>query len=254
MIFSWLKRRPTSVSVMKRALIMKHVMVKAFAIPPGEIKATWTPQETAQFDELLKPVVAKLREARIWSEAEEDEREFLQAGIDEVTPQQIIDASWLAESICCLLWAVQLVPEIPPYDEEANPDLVKVLPAKEIKELVWKVRFRPRDEIKKQREVAELWHWRARKRRLQEEDRWSGIHDGMAIEQIIESAASKGAAEGTLPEPIGSDFPAFGKPYRDVSSEEFGKLTSIAMERHKALNWLCGYSPTGKWSDTPTGT
>ena len=76
MIFSWLKRRPTSVSAMKRALIMKHVLVKAFAIPPAEIKANWTPEETAQFDELLKPVGAKLKEARIWTEAEEGEKEF----------------------------------------------------------------------------------------------------------------------------------------------------------------------------------
>jgi hypothetical protein len=210
MIFSWLKRKPTSVSVMKRALILKHVLVKAFAIPPAEIRAKWTVQEMAQFGELLKPVVSTLKEARIWSEAEQGEREFLQAGIDQVTPQQIIDASWLAESICCLSWAVQLVPEIPAYDEEANPDLVNAIPAKTaVKELIWKVRFRPREEIKKQREVAELWHWRARTRRLQEEGQLSGIYNGMTIEQVIESSALKGAAEGILPDPIGSDFSAW---------------------------------------------
>ena len=239
---------------MKRALILKHVLVKAFAIPPPEIRATWGANEESEFNEQLKHVIAKLKEAHIWSAAEEGEKEFLQAGIDQITPQQIIDASWLAESICCLLWAVQLVPEIPPYDEEANPDLVKVLPAKAAKDLIWKVRFRPHEEIKKQRELAELWHWRARTRRLQDEGRLTGIDDGMTIEQVIERSVSKGASEGILRDPIGSDLRAFGKPYREASSEEFTKLTSIAQERHKAFNWLCGYSPTGKWSDTPTDT
>jgi hypothetical protein len=77
---------------------------------------------------------------------------------------------------------------------------------------------------------------------------------GYTIDQVIEVTATKAAERGDLPYPIGSDFPAMGKPYRDLSSEEFAMLTSIAQERHKALNWLCGFSPSGRWADTPTGT
>jgi hypothetical protein len=74
------------------------------------------------------------------------------------------------------------------------------------------------------------------------------------IEKVIELTASKSAENGDLPRPIGSDFPAMGKPYRDLSPEEFAILTSIAQERHKALNWLCGFSSSGLWADTPTST
>jgi len=80
------------------------------------------------------------------------------------------------------------------------------------------------------------------------------LPDGYTIEQVIELAALKGAEDEDLPRPIGSDFPAKGKPYRDLSFEEFGILTSIAQERHKALNWLCGFSSSGRWADTPTDT
>jgi len=26
------------------------------------------------------------------------------------------------------------------------------------------------------------------------------------------------------------------------------------MERHKALNWLCGFAPGNRWDETPTDT
>lgn len=57
-----------------------------------------------------------------------------------------------------------------------------------------------------------------------------------------------------LPHLIGSDFPAIGRPYRNLSIEELAILTSIAQERHKALNWLCGFSSSGRWADTTTDT
>ena len=48
------------------------------------------------------------------------------------------------------------------------------------------------------------------------------------------------------------DFPAFGKAYRNLSEDEYEQATSIAMERHLALNWLCGYD--SDWDETPTDT
>ena len=168
--------------------------------------------------------------------------------------QQRIDAGWLAESIACLHWALKIIPEMPSYDQEASHELVNALPANSIKELIQQAHLRPKEEIKRQRNVAELWHWRARTRRLQEDGHLFQLPGGYTIEQVIELTALKGAESGDLPRPIGSDFPAMGKPYRDLSFEEFAILTSIAQERHKALNWLCGFSSSGQWADTPTDT
>lgn len=42
---------------------------------------------------------------------------------------------------------------------------------------------------------------------------------------------------------IDGDFPAFGRAYSSISPEEWSIANSIAMERHKALNWQCGLLP-----------
>jgi Domain of unknown function (DUF4272) len=248
---------------MRRAIILKCTLVKGLAAPPVEylrsVMSQWTPEERSRFTadaaQMFTQNVNHLKAAELWLDVEEDERRFLQAGVDQISAQQRIDAGWLAESITCLLWALKIIPELPPYDQEASHELVNALPANPIEDLIKQAHLRPQEEIKKQRDIAELWHWRARTRRLQEEGRLNGqVAGGYTIEQIIERAAIKGAQDWDFPNPIGSDFPAMGKPYRDLSFEEFAILTSIAQERHKALNWLCGLSPSGRWADTPTDT
>lgn len=79
------------------------------------------------------------------------------------------------------------------------------------------------------------------------------LKNGMTINEVISMAGKRGGDERDFV-PIDGDFPAFGKPFRDVSDEEFLRIRSISQERHKALNWLCGYAPRNCWSDTPTNT
>jgi hypothetical protein len=259
---SLLKRGPSAALAMRRAIILKCTLVKGLAAPPVEylrsVMSQWTPEERSRFAaeaaQMSMQNVNHLKAAGLWLDVEEDERRLLQAGIDQISPQQRIDASWLAESIACLLWALKIIPEVPSYDQEASHELVNALPANSIKDIIKQAHLRPQEEIKRQRNIAELWHWRARTRQLQEEGHLFQLPGGYTIEQVIELAALKGAENADLPHPIGSDFPAMGKPYRDLSFEEFAILTSIAQERHKALNWLCGFSSSGRWADTPTHT
>ncbi len=76
----------------------------------------------------------------------------------------------------------------------------------------------------------------------------------MTRDDVVKMAAHLAAEKGDIPAVIGNDFPVFGRSYRDITSEEFAVVTSIAMERHKALNWLCGYAPRNRWDETPTDT
>lgn len=263
-MFTWFNGSSSdAAAAMKRVIILKYIFVKALATPPiedlGGIMSQWSAEERSQFAKetasMFDNQIGQLKSAGLWQHVEEDERRFLQSGADQLTPKQRTDASWLAESIVCLLWALQIVPDLPPYDQEAGQQSVKKLPARSIGELIRRARLRPKQEIKKQRDLAELWHWRARTRKLQEDGQLQGqLSGGLTIHQIIEMSAAKGADKGDLPSPIESDFPSMGKPYRDLSSDEFATMTSIAQERHKAFNWLCGMSPSGLWADTPTGT
>ena len=58
----------------------------------------------------------------------------------------------------------------------------------------------------------------------------------------------------SLPEMIDNDFPAMGKAYRELDGREWSEVRSITMERHYALNWLCGLAPNNQWDATPTDT
>ena len=62
------------------------------------------------------------------------------------------------------------------------------------------------------------------------------------------------ASDGAFEAPIENDFPAFGMPFRAVDQAQLFSLISIARERHKAFNWLCGYAPENRWDETPTDT
>ena len=76
----------------------------------------------------------------------------------------------------------------------------------------------------------------------------------LSLDDVVRLTARAAADAGDFAEPCDEDFPAFGKAYRDLSPEEFAYATSIARERHKALNWICGHAPTNQWHLTPTDT
>jgi hypothetical protein len=246
---------------MKRALILNAVYVTGMMTPtdesvrsehdgrsPDDKSGIWG--TLGQNSSLM---VMDLKAAGLWPDVESEEKRLLLS--DRISTRQRINASWLPESIASLLWALRMIPNLPAYDLEADPTLTSRLRSETIPELIRHAKLRPKREIEKYRQVAELWHWRARTRHLQELGDFDGqLVSGRTIEQIIERAAINGARRGRLSEPIARDFPARGKPYRDLSSDEFATLTSIAQERHKAFNWLCGESPTGRWANTRIDT
>ena len=264
-MFAWLKKTsgpPTASDAMARAIILKCLFVKALAAPPpkylSECRERWTKEEWKRFLEQErvqhKPFAERLREGGLWNVVEQKERSFLEMSSNEVTQQMLIDASWSVESIVCLLWALGHISELLPYDQQADPELTNNLPAGPARILIKKAVLRPHALIEKQRDLAELWHWRSRTRQLQESNYKFTFPGDMTIQKVIGMTSAKAATDGVIPSPIGDDFPAFGKAYRDLTQVEYSQATSIAMERHRALNWLCGLAPGNRWSETPTGT
>ena len=77
---------------------------------------------------------------------------------------------------------------------------------------------------------------------------------GLTIDKVLQISSARAAQNGAFPAPIGDDFPAFGKPYRELTNEEFSIATSVATERHRALNWVSGRAPRNSWAETPTDT
>lgn len=254
---------PSPEEVVGRVIILKHLLTKNVTCPPPQLvshyKKKWGQKEWDQFVVTFRnrftEQILQLRECGLWDKMDTRERDFLQAGPEEITKRDQIEMSWLAESGVCLCWVLGYVTELPPYDQEAKYEEMNKLPREPLQVLVRAASLRPAKAIKKQRELAELWHWRSRTRQLQESGEMPArLPGGMNIDEVLDMASTRAAADGAFPAAIGGDFPAFGKSYRDLDPEEYSRVTSIAMERHRAFNWVCGYSPDNRWLDTPTDT
>ena len=156
----------------------------------------------------------------------------------------VVDAVWRGEALGTLLWALGLA-DLPPYDAVFDHEALVGLPLESAK-------LRDAEEIERERDAARLWHWRARTTLIQDEpgialpERWE------SFDQLVAATAMRGFEDGLLPAPMRGDFRAFGKVYRHLTPEQHGEALSIALERHQALNWLCGLGDS--WDDVPLDT
>jgi hypothetical protein len=254
---------PDAAAVKRRASILMHLFMKALATPPEQVLARFTdPSMAGEKAKLVSGIAEmfdkqreRIRSASLWEDMEESEKEFINADVFETTVRQRIDASWLAESVMCLLWALGYREDISAYDQQCDPQSIKIPTADSSSGASQQATLRPHREIERQRDSAELWHWRCRTHKLLVAGAIpDALSNGMTMTEIVRMTAEKAAEDGILARPIDGDFPISGKAFREVSYDDLVTLTSIATERHKALNWLCGYASDNRWSKTPTDT
>jgi hypothetical protein len=158
--------------------------------------------------------------------------------------QTVVDAVWRGEALGTLLWALQLQ-ELPPYDRPFDPDDLAAAPLDGAK-------LREPGEIALEQESARLWHWRARTTQLQAAGAVELPERYDTFDQLIAATAMRGYEQGVLPPPMRGDFRAYDRVYRHLSPEQHAEAHSIAVERHHALNWLCGLGAS--WDDVPLDT
>jgi hypothetical protein len=175
-----------------------------------------------------------------------------------LTDQEHLNACWRIESLQVLAWALGRIPSLPPYDTMADSDRFDAKPVQDPKRLIATAALQSESELSWARMVAETWHWRSRTRQLIERgDNFpaslarEGFH---TYDDIVRFAAEQNFRDHSIPQPIDGDYPARGKAYRDLTAEEWSEVGSIAVERHFALNWLCGEAPGNRWDETPTDT
>jgi hypothetical protein len=156
----------------------------------------------------------------------------------------VVDAVWRGEALGTLLWALQLL-ELPAYDQPFDAEEVVAVQLDDAD-------LRDGDELELERDSARLWHWRARTTSLQAAGALELPERYATFDQLIAATAMRGYEQGVLPAPMRGDFGAYGKVYRHLAPEQHAEAHSIAVERHHALNWLCGAGNT--WEDVPLDT
>jgi hypothetical protein len=263
MVADSLESRPDAAHVLRRAVVHMVLLKHAMAQPSPATVALIIQRLGYDAGEAIDREKAKdrdfLQQAGLWDALTEVEQEFMTAPMTQVTFIQLKNVTCLGESLLCLLWALCRLQAIPPYDSQADPQaLAQVLPQKPEDFLAGEVRLRDLTEVEKARSTAEHWHWRSRIRELREGGYFE-TEEGrrqltIPLEQVIQSSAEQAFKASEAPPPLGGDFPAFGKPYRSLTPEQWVRARAIAQERHRAFNWLCGRAPGNHWGMTPIDT
>lgn len=263
------QKRPTSEEAAARLVILKHIIVFAGVAMPAELlrkhSANWTDEERHDFskksEERSQHFWQRLKDTGLLEQLSPRERHLTTKSILTLAPQEQADATWRTEAAQVLLWALDRLPELPPYDELADREVIKRIPSTVAAGEPWALRAEA--EIDRAREVAEMWHWRSRTRTLIERgDDLLGNPLAEKLQRagfrqyddIVRACAKHAADKGAIGPCIDEDFPVQGKAYRDLDDKEWSRVRSITMERHFALNWLCGLAPGNRWDETPTDT
>lgn len=243
---------PTAQEVAYRAFALKHIVRYACNLRAARDAASEEQDGfRAEAVDALEPFVESISE---------DERFFLICPASELPQEQMLAAISRIDALRMLAWAIGFRPGVPPYDALADMDLLSISDDLVSDEFLANVRLRPVAEIERARGLAELWHWRSRTRQLLETGHAPPIPPGMSqlgvrnYPDLIRWTAEKALRDGNIDEVLDGDFAALGKPYRDLTNQEWSRVRRIAVERHYALNWLCGYAPDNQWDDTPTDT
>lgn len=201
-----------------------------------------------------------MRESGLWKYASPVERAFLKSSGLEMDEYARMAASWRMECIAMIMWALNLITEWPAIDEETSPGLLDRIPIQKIGPRSKHPDLRPRNDIQSRRDLIELWHWRVRTRQLIEDGpplkpdanmKEAGLN---TYDDIVRFTAREAHRQGDLQKILGEDFVFLGKPFRSLPKDEYHMAASIIMERHYALNWLCGLAPRNRWDETPTDT
>ena len=255
--------KPLTYEVAERLLILKYQVVHALALPPHEFiqsqYSTWSKKKQKEFSKGFKGnsdhLINSLKSLKLWKKMTRAERDFINSIPPKVKPQFHLNAMWCLESAVVLMWAMKLIEEFPPFDYQSNREILKKIPHENVGEFIDDAVLRADEIIENKRSLAELWHWRSRTRRLIEMNEVPPQELGFtSFDEIVQKSAELALEHGDIPHVVNNDYPAKGKAYRDLSDEEWSEVRSITMERHHALNWLCGYAPGNKWDQTPTDT
>ena len=235
--------RPTAHDIAARLLVLVRVH-------QWEAAAGASGVDLAALERGAPQNLAELREKGLEGALAPAEASFLGASPLAAPEHVRAEASWALEGIAALGWALGLVPELPGYEALVEPEFLSGFPDALPAELAAGAKPRSDAEKDRARAIAELWMWRARTRELIE--RGTPAPRGFkSFDEIVRKAASNAHRNKFLAELVDGDFALFGRASRDLDAGAFSTARSLALERLRAHNWLCGRAPDNRWERTP---
>jgi hypothetical protein len=189
-----------------------------------------------------------LQDQGLASDLSPRESALLTSPVGSFAPEEIAEASWQGEAMITLAWAAGAV-ERPPIDATSDPRPVMDLvprPWDPIQRWMSDPAIVSDTDAVRERELAEIWHWRATTELLLRE---ASAADRREYEAAIREVAAEARDAGIVPALRDGDFAARGQRFEDLSEGEVDELVTVTGQRLHALNWLCGFGDS--WDDVP---
>ena len=249
-------------------MVLKYVVIHSYSsLSTKFLKQSaehWSDSEKNDFERKLEKDmdtdVASMRSFGLWDFASKKERDFLSSSGSQISSTSQLNGQWRMEAATILMWALKFIDTFPETDVQSSPELLKQVEVRRLGLLSPRPSLRSHDEISKMRDIIELWHWRVNTSRLVKDNfdfkpaeslKSAGIN---TLDDIITMTARSAYSKGEISNVIDDDLAFRGQAFRNLGESDFNEAASIIIERHYALNWLCGFAPKNNWDETPTDT
>jgi hypothetical protein len=189
-----------------------------------------------------------LRDQDLASQLTASETALFDSPVGSIASEVITEVSWQGEALVALAWAIGAL-NMPPVDTTSDPRPIMDLvprPWDSIKPWMSDPAFVSESDAVRQRELAEIWHWRATTELLR---RKASLADRRDYEAAIEEVAAEARTAGLVSALRDGDFPVRGRSVKEISDTEVDELVAVSGQRLRALNWLCGFGKS--WDDVP---
>ena len=230
---------PTPHRVARRAL--------ALAAVAGRALLEQEDPSDAGVEEVRQSINAWVDAVGLRDELEPDEEALLRQELGEPEEQAAIDGCWRLEGLSVLAWALGTF-ELPRHDQTIEPPAllrsVHFLDAPAAKAMIVDATLRPRDELGAMAAKLLAVHWRLRQFR---------VDGGQPIADWPSHAKNAWFPLNLADVPLkGGDLAIGDAAIADADDGLLQLASSIAQERHQAINWLAGDSEVYSETDTPT--
>lgn len=189
-----------------------------------------------------------LREQKLFSSLTDLERSVLEAPLGYIAESDRIAVSWQIEALAALLWSLGRGPRLAPWHQADFAKSPLEIPAPWDDSRTWtaEAALQPEETIARERDVAELWHWRATVESL---SRSSSPRDRESFASAIGETVTEAEQSGLLATVIAGDFAVDEVPVRELPDDRIDDLLATTTQRLHALNWVCGFGAT--WDAVP---
>lgn len=187
-----------------------------------------------------------VKESNLGDELEPDERKLLQSPLGRPPRGDVVGATWRLEGLGVLAWALGQA-ELPPYDGLVEPGVllraVHILDANGAIGMIESASLRPAAELRRLRERMFAVHWRVTDFRLK--------RAAMNFEEFARIAWF-GPLDLDGLRLVDGDLAVGAHPIAAARADAVSTVSSAALERHLAINWLVGDAEVYSRTDVST--